>query len=205
MSTPVCILIRVSSQKQDTLRQLFELKGYCRKNRYRIVRTISGKLSGKSNHRPDLAELLAAAEKREFTKVLVTEISRLGRRAKDIRHTIDRLHAQKISVVFKNLGGLESLDEDGKETFVTNIIVAIHAELAQEEGKLISERTKSGLAAARARGITLGRPQGKEKQKIFLQKYPGLIADLKKGLSLRQCAILHRLSRNTVIKVKKTI
>ena len=203
--TKICLLIRVSSQKQDTRRQLIELTDFCKRSKFNIVRTISGKLSGTKNHRPDLIELLQAAKNKEFKKVLVTELSRLGRKAKEIRDTIDRLHEQKISVVFKNFGGLESLDKDKKETFVTNIIISIYAELAQEEGRMISERTRSGLAAARKRGATLGRPKRKESRKAFLQKYPRLIRDLKNGLTLRKCSKLHELSRNTVIKVKKAI
>ncbi|MBI2269283.1 MAG: recombinase family protein [Bacteroidetes bacterium] len=151
MTTNVCLLIRVSSEKQDTRRQLIELTDFCKKHKYKIVRTISSKISGSKTNtntdRPDLIELLHAAKRKEFTKVLVTEISRLGRKAKDIRNTIDRLHEQKISIVFKNFVGLESLDEKNNETFVTNIIISIYAELAQEERKLLSERTKSGLVA----------------------------------------------------------
>jgi DNA invertase Pin-like site-specific DNA recombinase len=207
MTTRVCLLIRVSSEKQDTRRQLLELTTFCKKHKLKIVRTISSKISGTKtkDDRPDLVELLAAAKRREFTKVLVTEISRLGRKAKDIRNTIDRLHELKISIVFKNFAGLESLDEHNKETFVTNIIMAIYAELAQEEGKLISERTKSGLVAARKKGAILGRPKGKEKRAVFLKRYPKLISDLNKGLTLRKCCKLHGVSRNTVIKVKRAI
>jgi DNA invertase Pin-like site-specific DNA recombinase len=207
MNTKVCLLIRVSSEKQDTRRQHIELTDFCKKNKFTVARTISTTISGakKEQHRPDIKELLAAAKGKEFTKVIVTEISRLGRRARDIRHTIDRLHEMNVSVVFKNFAGLESLDERGNETFVTNIIVSIYAELAQEEGRLISERTKSGLEAARKRGAVLGRPKGKEKNGAFLKKYPRLVSDINKGLTLRQCEKLHNLSRNTVIKVKKLI
>jgi DNA invertase Pin-like site-specific DNA recombinase len=207
MITKVCLLIRVSSEKQDTRRQLIELTDFCKRNKFKIVRTISSKISGTKTEsdRPDLIELLQAAKRREFKKVVVTEISRLGRKAKDIRNTIDQLHQQKISIVFKNFAGLESLDDRGNETFVTNIIISIYAELAQEEGKLISERTKSGLVAARKRGSILGRPRGKEKNAVFLKRYPKLIADLNRGLALRKCAKLHGVCRNTVIKVKKVI
>ena len=205
MNTRVCLLIRVSSEKQDTRRQHLELTDFCKKNKFTIARTISSKISGAKNDRPDIKELLAVAKRREFTKVIVTEISRLGRKAKDIRHTIDRLHEMNVSIVFKNFAGLESLDERGNETFATNIIISIYAELAQEEGRLISERTKSGLAAAKKGGAILGRPEGKEKSRVFLKKYPRLINDINKGLTLRQCEKLHDVCRNTVIKVKKLI
>lgn len=205
MSAKVCLLIRVSSEKQDTKRQLIELTSFCKQKKFKIVRTVSSKISGIKNDRPDLTELFEAARRKEFKKVVVTEISRLGRKAKDIRSTIDYLHERKISIVFKNFSGMESLDENNNETFVTNIIISIHAELAQEERKLISERTKSGLVAARKRGMVLGRPRGKEKSEAFLKRHSKLKSNLKNGLSLRQCMKLHGVCKNTVIKVKKLI
>ena len=207
MSSNVCLLVRVSSEKQDTKRQLIELTKFCKERKFKIVCTISSKVSAAKtgSARPDLIELFESARRKEFKKVVVTEISRLARKAKDIRNTIDILHQQKISIVFKNFAGLESLDENNNETFVTNIIISIHAELAQEERKLISERTKSGLVAARKRGIILGRPQGKEKRSVFLKRHAKLIGNLKRGLSLRQCMKLNGVCKNTVIKVKRTV
>ena len=180
--TEVCLLKRVITEKKDTKRQLIELTNFFKEKKFNIVRIISTKVSATKtgSGRPDLIELFEGARRKEFKKVLVTEISRLGRKAKDIRNTIDRLHEQKISIVFKNFAGLESLDENNNETFVTNIIISIHAELAQEERKLISERTKSGLEAARKRGSIIGRPKGKEKQSAFLKKHSKLINNLKK-------------------------
>ena len=206
MSSKVCLLIRVSTEKQDTKRQLVELTSFCKEKKFKIVRVISSKVSATKtgSERPDLLELFEGARRKEFKKVLVTEISRLGRKAKDIRNTIDRLHEQKISIVFKNFAGLESLDENNNETFVTNIIISIHAELAQEERKLISERTKSGLVAARKRGSIIGRPKGKEKRSAFLKRHSTLISNLKKGLSLNQCMKLNGVCKNTVIKVKRS-
>jgi DNA invertase Pin-like site-specific DNA recombinase len=201
----VCLLTRVSSEKQDTKRQLIELTAFCKQKKFKIVRIISSNVSATKTgtNRPDLVELFAAAKKKEFKKVIVTEISRLGRKAKDIRSTIDTLHQNKISVVFKNFSGMESLDEKNNETFVTNIIISIHAELAQEERKLISERTKSGLVAARKRGSILGRPRGEEKRSVLLKRYGKLVNNLKNGLSLRQCQQLSGVCLNTVIKVKR--
>lgn len=207
MNTKVCLLVRVSTEKQDTFRQILELSDFCTARNYQVVRTISSAVSGNRTgaDRHDLVELFEAAKHKEFSKVLVTEISRLGRKAKDIRHTIDKLHENKVSIVFKNLGGMESLDEHGQETFVTNIIISIYAELAQEERRRLVENTKSGLAAARAKGVVLGRPAGKETKAKLLKRYSKLTVHLKQGRSLKECVKLHGVSKNTVIKIKKLI
>ena len=207
LNSKVCLLVRVSTEKQDNDRQLQELTDFCQNRNFEIVRTISSKISGSRSgaDRADLVELFEAAKREEFSKVLVTEISRLGRKVKDIRHTIDKLHENKISIVFKNLGGLESLDDQGHETFVTNIIISIYAELAQEERRILVERTNSGIVAARKKGVVFGRPKGKEQRKDVLKRYAKLADHLSKGRSLNECMQLYGVSKNTVIKVKKLI
>lgn len=203
-----CLFIRVSTQQQDYQRQVSDLTEYCNNKGYRIAKIIATKITGTKTlaDRQDLQELLAAANRNEFQKVIVTEISRIGRNARDIRNTIDQLHRKRIAVVFKNLGGLESIDENSNESFVTNIIIAIYSELAQEEKRILSERIRSGLAECRRKGIKrIGRPKGADDINSVKRKYSKLIADLKKGRSLSEASKLHNLSRNTVIKIRKLI
>lgn len=202
----VCLFIRVSSQRQDYDRQIFELNNYCRSHGYSVVKTIATKITGSKTEkdRPDLLELLSSSKKKQYDKVIVTEISRIGRNAKDIRNTIDKLHENKIGIVFKNLG-VESINEDGEESFVTNIIIAIYSELAQEEKRILVERIKSGISSAKAKGKQLGRPRGQEEKRTLLKKYPRLIVDLQKGLSIRKTVKVHGVSKGTVIKLKKII
>jgi len=204
----VCLFIRVSTNKQDTDRQLLELTDYCKSHNYIVAKKIATTITGSKtkNDRPDLQELFEGAKRKEFEKVIVTEISRLGRNAKDIRNTIDTLHKYKIPIVFKNLGGLESVNENGNEAFVTNIIIAIYSELAQEEKRMLSERVKSGLVNARAKGKQIGRAKGSIiNNSELLKQYSKLVIDLQKGFSLNQCIKLHDVSKNTVIKVKKAL
>ena len=207
-STRACLFIRVSTQQQDYDRQVLELTQYCEDKSYTITKTIATKISGtkKYNERPDVQELFQAAKAKLFDKVIVSEISRIGRNARDIRNTINYLHDRGISIVFRNLGGLESLDENGNESFVTNIIIAIYSELAQEEKRILSDRIKSGLASARAKGKHIGRKSDtKEDRETILKKYPKLVVDLQNGLSIRKAERLHNISRGTVIKIKKII
>lgn len=201
----VCLFIRVSTDKQDYQRQILELNEFCKSRSYEVVETIATKITGTKtfSDRADLQHLFDLAAKRKFDKVVVSEVSRIGRNAKDIRHTIDYLHSKKIAIVFRNLGGLESLDDRGQESFVTNIIIAIYSELAQEEKRILSERIKSGLVNAKHKGKQVGRPEGKQDYETLLKKYPRLAADLRKGFSLSQCQKLHDVSRNTAIKVKR--
>ena len=202
-----CLFIRVSTDKQDYQRQILELNVFCRQKNLEVAETIATKITGTKTFqdREDLQLLFKSAASKKFDKVVVSEISRIGRNAKDIRNTIDYLHSKKIAIVFRNLGGLESLDDHGNESFVTNIIIAIYSELAQEEKRILSDRIKSGLVNARHKGKQIGRPEGKQEDEVLLKKYSRLAADLRKGLSLSQCQKLHDVSRNTAIKVKRLL
>ena len=202
-----CLFIRVSTDKQDYQRQILELNVFCRQKNLEVAETIATKITGTKTFqdREDLQLLFKSASSKKFDKVVVSEISRIGRNAKDIRNTIDYLHSKKIAIVFRNLGGLESLDDHGNESFVTNIIIAIYSELAQEEKRILSERIKSGLVNAKHKGKQIGRPEGKQEDEVLLKKYSRLAADLRKALSLSQCQKLHDVSRNTAIKVKRLL
>lgn len=203
----VCLFIRVSSEKQDYDRQVLELNEYCAGQGYTVTKMITTKITGSKvqKDRPDIIELLKCAKTKQFDKVLVTEISRIGRNAKDIRNTISELHSNSVGIIFKNLGGLESLDENGEETFVTNIIIAIYSEMAQEERRVLVDRIKSGLHSAKAKGKILGRPFGKEESDAFLSKYKGAVSDIKHGISIRKAMKIHDLSKGTVLKIRSAM
>jgi DNA invertase Pin-like site-specific DNA recombinase len=74
----------------------------------------------------------------------------------------------------------------------------IMAGLAEFERDLIRERVKSGLAAAKARGITLGRQLGQRPSDKKAKKVLGLHAE---GLSYRLIARNLGLSKNTVMDI----
>ncbi len=206
MNHRICLFLRVSTHKQEVERQRTELLAYSSQRGYEVVHVIASTVSGRkrSHERVDVQELLDYARRGLFTKVVVTEISRIGRNARDIQHIIDSLHEYGVSVVFKNLGGIESL-ENGKTSFVVNIIIAIYAEVAEEDLRLLSDRIKSGLTHARVKGKKLGRPQGTESTDELLKKYSKLIKDIRAGESLTRCQLLHDVSRTTVVKIKKLV
>lgn len=202
----VGFFLRVSKKSQDYYRQELELKNYCREKNWKHIFTVANKVSGmkSKSERTEVSELFTQINRGNINKVVVTEISRLGRIPKEIRHIIEYLHERKVSIVFKNLGGLESLDDNGNETVVGNIIIAIHSELAADERKNLVQRIKSGLDAARKNGKRIGRPEGsKMDTKALLKKYPRLSVDLKAGISIRNCMKIHTLSKGTVLAVKK--
>lgn len=203
----VCILARVSRSHQNPEHQLNTLRQYCERNQLEVVHEISTTVKGSTTNkkREDVKELLLEARTKRFDKVVISEVSRLGRRPNEIRDSLSRLHAMGISVVFTQLG-VESLDDDGKPTFISSLIIAIHSELAQHETEQLGERIKSGLQLARKQGKKIGRQKGStESKEDFLQKHRKVVKAIDQGLSLRQIQALHGTSRTTISKVKQLL
>ncbi|HCB1573062.1 DNA-invertase hin [Raoultella ornithinolytica] len=108
--------------------------------------------SGRRDDRPGLAACLKAL--REGDTLMVWKLDRLGR---DLRHLINTVHDLTIRKV-----GLKVLTGHGAAIDTTTaagkLVFGIFAALAEFERELISERTVAGLASARARGRSGGRP-----------------------------------------------
>ncbi len=105
--------------------------------------------SGKLESRPALDELLA--QLRPGDSVVVWRLDRLGRSLKHLIETVQGLEQQGVAFVSLT----ESIDTS---TPGGRLIFHVFGALAEFERDLIRERTQAGLAAARARGRTGGRP-----------------------------------------------
>lgn len=108
--------------------------------------------SGKREDRPELANCLKALRPGEDTLV-VWKLDRLGRNLKHLINIVQQLEEQNIGL--KVLTGKGACIET--ESASGRMIFAIFAALAEYERELISERTRAGLKAARARGRKGGR------------------------------------------------
>ena len=108
--------------------------------------------SGRRDDRPGLAACLKAL--REGDVLVVWKLDRLGR---DLRHLINTVHdlttqGMGLKVLTGHGAGLDTTTAAGK------LVFGIFAALAEFERELIAERTRAGLAAARARGRKGGAP-----------------------------------------------
>src|SRR5881398_1421040 len=174
---PVVILVRVSTVKQETDRQISELRAYAKAKGYDIVEicreTISGNANGDERHGLRRAETLATEGK--VKKVLVHEISRLARRNSVAHHFVETLEECGVSLYW-HAQGIETLLPNGKRNPAAGIMLALLAEMARNESETLRERIKSGLAHARKRGVVLGRPKGTTlKTAQFLRKHRDIL------------------------------
>jgi putative DNA-invertase from lambdoid prophage Rac len=106
--------------------------------------------------------------------------------------TLDDLHGWKVSVLAQNGLSFDLSTSTGK------LMRTIMAGLAEFERDLIRDRVKSGLAAARARAVKLGRQYG---QRPSDKKAKRVLAMHKEGLSYRLIGRNVGLSKNTVMEI----
>lgn len=117
-------------------------------------------MSGKKDDRPGLISCLKAL--RENDVLIVWKLDRLGRNLQHLVNTVNDLADRQIG--FKVLTG-QGANID-TTTAAGKLVFGIFAALAEFESALISERTRAGMKAARARGRNGGRPFKMTKAKL---------------------------------------
>src|SRR5215469_14989225 len=148
----VALYSRVSTNEQSTQMQLDELRAYCQRRQWEIVEEFTDTgVSGSKESRPALNRLLADARRRKFDCVLVYRYDRFARSLRQLVNALAEFDALGIHFV--------SLHE-GVDTSTPNgrLVFGIFASISEFERELIRSRVRSGIAAARARGVKVGRP-----------------------------------------------
>ncbi len=149
----VAIYSRVSTDKQDAQNQLDALRDYCTKQGYEITREYVDVASGGRSDRDAFKQMFAAASRREFDCLLFWSLDRLSREG--VLETLN--HLQRLTgygIAYKSFTE-QYLDSLGP---FRDAVLAILAAIARQEKVRISERTRAGLAKARAQGRVGGRP-----------------------------------------------
>lgn len=197
-------MTRVSTKEQCTDRQVTELTNYAAAKGLEVVEVIMETISGsrKNSDRPAIQKIRALAQAKKIDKVLVLEISRLGRDTAQVLETLEELHAHRVSLVCLN-PQLETLDANGKENPTSTFLLTVLADLSRMEKLRLVERINSGLAEAKRKGVKLGRAVGYKKP--LLKEYSSVVKLLKEGYSVRKTATLASVGVSTVQRVKKEL
>ena len=147
--------LRVSTGTQDLANQKLAILEYARRKKFPINEFVEVQISSRKKPRQrgidGMLERLAPGD-----RLIVSELSRLGRSLGQVIHIVDELVKRKICFTAIK----ESIHFEGKQDLQTKVMVALFGLFAEVERDLISERTREGLASARAKGRLLGRPKG---------------------------------------------
>ena len=204
---PVAVLVRVSTTKQETDRQINELSTYAKAKRYEIIEVCQETISGTADEddRTGLHRVEELAHTGAIQKVLVHEVSRLARKNSVAHSFVETLTELGVSLYWHQQG-IETLLPNGKRNPAAGIMFALLAEMALAEREMLSERIKSGLEEAKRKGRKLGRPKGtKLREKEFLSKHKDICRKLKEGHSIRNTAKITGKGISTVQRVKAVI
>lgn len=206
MRTKAVIYARVSSvsDRQDTSRQIEDLRKYANLRDIEVVATFEEHISGakKNEERQILTECLEYCTTNSVHYLLLSELSRLGRSTLQVLRSLEVLHEAKVSVYIQNLG-LYTLQPDGKVNPIVSILITILAEMSNIERSNIVYRLNSGRSNYIAKGGKLGRKTGSIKtEEKKREEYKEVIQLLKKGYSVRNVAKLQGIGISTVQRVK---
>ena len=200
------IYARVSSvsDRQDTTRQVQDLQSYADKHDLIVEKVFEEHISGakKLEERQVLQECITYCIEHSVRFLLLSELSRLGRSARQVLRSLEKLHDAKVSVFIQNLG-IYSLLDDGRVNPIASILITVLAEMSNIERSNIQYRLNSGRAQYIANGGKLGRKVGYRKDSEQLRdEYKDAIALLRKGYSVRAVAKREGVSPTTIQKIK---
>ena len=201
------IYARVSSlgDRQNTERQISDLKQYADYQNYEISRIFEEKISGakKNVERPTLLQAINYCKEKGVSILLVSELSRLGRNAFEVLATVKDLIDSGINLYMQK-EQLTLLDSDGKPTMFAPIMIATLSTCAQLERENIKFRLNSGRKLYIEHGGKLGRKVGSIKTlEQKKEQYKDIISYLKRGYSIRTIATLTGKGISTVQRIKK--
>jgi DNA invertase Pin-like site-specific DNA recombinase len=194
----VAIYLRVSTSEQTTANQRRELQVVAKRHGWSVVQVFEDAgISGAKgrNERPALDAMLKAVARREVDMVAAWSVDRLGRSLTDLLDLLRELHAKGVDL-FLHQQGLDTSTPSGRAMFQ---MMGVFAEF---ERAIIRERVLSGIARAKAEGVTLGRPSLEDSNAGKVTAIKAALAE-KKGI--RRIARELQTGVGTVLRIKAEI
>lgn len=147
----VAIYVRVSTRDQRLLQQFREVRRMVERRGWTIVKVYRERRSAKQGaHRPEWERLRKDASRKRFGAVAVWSIDRMGRSTLDVLKAAEGFERRGVELLIVK----QKVDTT---TPLGKLLLTILAAFAQMERELISERTREGIAARRAKGLPVGR------------------------------------------------
>jgi DNA invertase Pin-like site-specific DNA recombinase len=154
--TTVAFYGRVSTRDrgQETENQLAQLRTFAATQGWTVFREYIDHESGAHDSRPQFQQMFKDGSQRKFDTVVFWSLDRLSREG--VLATLQHLQRLTTYGIGYRSFTEQYLDSCG---IFKDVVVGILAVVAKQERVRISERTRAGLAIARARGVILGRPR----------------------------------------------
>jgi DNA invertase Pin-like site-specific DNA recombinase len=184
LMTKTIAYMRVSTSKQDVENQELELLRYASAQGIAIDTWFKIEMSSRKSMKDRrIDELLDGLS--EGDTLIVSELSRLGRSLSQIVAIVDRLIEKGVTFISVKQG----MSLNGKHDITSKTTMTLFALMAEIERDLISERTKMGVARAKASGKLVGRPKASRSSKLD-EQFPTIKAMVEQGVSKTSIAKL---------------
>jgi DNA invertase Pin-like site-specific DNA recombinase len=176
---------RVSTEEQNLDRQLDALVKYGvdKRNIY------TEKITGTKMDRQELNKMLHDLQ--EGDTVVISDLTRISRSTKDLLEIVESIKNKGASIKSIKDTWLDTTSDNPYNSFLLTVMSA----LSQLERDLISQRTKEGLASAKARGRNGGRPNGRTNKSDLVELM------LKQNYKIKDIVDKTGLSRTTVYRI----
>jgi len=184
----VALYARVSrhDKDQDPDNQLLKLRSFVESHGWAVYGEYVDMKGGADASRPDLDRMLKAARGHAFSAIVIVRLDRIGRSVRNLLNLIDDLKGSNVELICTD-------QEINTSTPGGKLLFTLLGAISEFELELIRDRTKDGLARARAQGKRLGRPP-------FAVSTEEIVALKESGLSLRQIGAKVGLSHQGVKK-----
>lgn len=178
MKTKIAIYGRVSTDAQSHDSQLREVRSYVERRWPKAdVMEYTDTASGAKFTRKGLDAMMTEVRSGRVNVVTIYKLDRLGRSLQHLAQLLGELEAMGCALIATSQG-IDTSDSNPAARLVQNVLSAV----AQFDRETIVERVNAGLAAAKARGVKLGRPR---KLDALIPQVETLVKD---GLSARKVA-----------------
>jgi DNA invertase Pin-like site-specific DNA recombinase len=170
----VALYARVSrfDKDQNPENQLLKLREYASRHEWEIYAEFHDYVSGAAPVKPALEKMLGEGRARHYDAVLIVRLDRLARSTKQLLTMLEDLDRYGVALICTDQQ-IDTKSPAGK------LLFTLLGAVSELELDLIRERTKDGLARARAQGKRIGRPPNPARTEEILRLR-------QEGLSLRQ-------------------
>ncbi|TDR27034.1 DNA invertase Pin-like site-specific DNA recombinase [Hydromonas duriensis] len=174
---------------------MLDLRLYAECCGYDVVGVWKEAVSEKSNQYMQRNNIMALAKVGSIDVILVKKLSRWCNSIMDLTASVQVLNNCGVSLMAQN--GLQFDLESSEGKLMSSMMSA----LADFESDLLSERVRSGILEAQARGVVFGRRKGQRFKSDSLA--PKVLELVENGHSYRQVGLMLNISKNTVLDIVK--
>lgn len=191
----IALYVRVSTSEQDPKNQADRLQAVATARGYEKYTLYLDIASGANPRRPALDQMLKDAKCGEISHIISTKLDRLARSTINLLSIMKQLESWNVTVEFLDQP-IDTSTPSGK------MMLTVLGAMAEFEKELIRDRTKDGLARAKAQGKVGGRPK-RELSAYQIAKAKELIAENPNISQTELAEQFSGISRATLIKLLK--